>query len=147
MMYLKKPFPKFVLGMYVLISGTFCMSAADIAPKNIKNNDIFKDNVRINTLLNEQQTVSGMVVDETGVPLPGASVLEKGTTNGSITDFDGNFIIDLAGSNAVLAVSYLGYTTQEVSLNGRTSITVQLEPDATQLEDVVVVGYGIQKKS
>jgi TonB-linked SusC/RagA family outer membrane protein len=147
MMYLKKPFPKFVFCMYVLISGTFCMSAANIAPKNIKNNDIFKDNVRINTLLNEQQTVSGTVVDETGVPLPGASVLEKGTTNGSITDFDGNFTIDLAGSNAVLVVSYLGYTTQEVSLNGRTSITVQFEPDANQLEDVVVVGYGTQKRS
>jgi iron complex outermembrane receptor protein len=147
MMYFKKQFPKIILGISVLISGTFCVSAMSLKVKIIENDSIFQAHAQKKIVLPVQQTISGTVVDEMGTPLPGATVLEKGTTNGTTTDFDGNFNIDLAGSNAVLAVSYLGYTTQEVTLNGRTSITVQLEPDATQLEDVVVVGYGVQKKS
>ncbi len=91
-------------------------------------------------------TVTGQITDENGVPLAGASVLEKGTGNGTITDFDGNFSIDVE-SDAVLQFSYLGYKSQEVSVGGRTSINVQLEADATLLEDVVVVGYGTQRKT
>ncbi len=94
-----------------------------------------------------QTTVSGTVTDPESIPLPGATVLEKGTANGTTTDFDGNFVIDVADSNAVLVVSYLGYTTNEIPLNGQSSLNVQLAEDATQLEDVVVVGYGTQKKS
>jgi iron complex outermembrane receptor protein len=94
-----------------------------------------------------QTTVTGSVTDEQNTPLPGATVLEKGTTNGTTADFDGNFTIEVGDSNAVLEVSYLGYTTSEIPLNGQTSINVQLDEDATQLEDVVVVGYGTQKKS
>ncbi|OWW24657.1 SusC/RagA family TonB-linked outer membrane protein [Zobellia sp. OII3] len=93
-----------------------------------------------------QQTVSGTITDETGAPLPGATVLEKGTTNGTTTDFDGNYKIS-ASQNAVLIVSYLGYSTKEVAVNGQNNLNVQLDPDATQLEDVVVVGYGTQKRS
>ncbi|RIV67622.1 SusC/RagA family TonB-linked outer membrane protein [Flagellimonas aequoris] len=91
-------------------------------------------------------TVTGTVTDENGVPLAGASVQEKGTGNGSITDFDGNYTIDVE-SNAVLQFSYLGYTPKEVAVDGRTTIDVQLLQDATQLEDVVVVGYGTQRKT
>ncbi len=91
-------------------------------------------------------TVTGQITDENGIPLAGASVLEKGTANGTITDFDGNFSIDVE-SDAILEVSYLGYKTQEVAVDGRTSINVQLSPDATLLEAVVVVGYGTQKKT
>ncbi|MEM9144418.1 MAG: SusC/RagA family TonB-linked outer membrane protein, partial [Bacteroidota bacterium] len=94
----------------------------------------------------QTRSVSGVVTDETGTPLPGASVVEKGTSNGTSTDFDGNFTIDVS-DNATLTVSYLGYITQEIAVGERTSLTVELIPDATQLEDVVVVGYGIQKKS
>lgn len=93
-----------------------------------------------------QETISGTVFDESGSPLPGATVLEKGSTNGTTTDFDGKFTINVS-SDATLEVSYLGYATQDFILDGRTSITVELQPDATQLEDVVVVGYGTQKKS
>ncbi|MGF1558236.1 MAG: SusC/RagA family TonB-linked outer membrane protein, partial [Flavobacteriaceae bacterium] len=71
---------------------------------------------------------------------------EKGTSNGTTTDFDGNFMIEVA-SNAILEVSYLGYSSKEVSVNGQSRIAVQLESDATQLDDVVVVGYGTQKRS
>ena len=93
-----------------------------------------------------QTTVTGTVTDNENIPLPGATVLEKGTTNGTTADFDGNYTIEVA-QEAILNISYLGYATKEVSVNGNTSINVQLEPDATQLEDVVVVGYGTQKKS
>ncbi len=94
-----------------------------------------------------QTTVTGTVTDELNTPLPGATVLEKGTTNGTTTDFDGNFSIDVANENVVLEFSYIGYSTMEAAVNGRSSISVQLAEDATQLEDVVVVGYGVQKKS
>ncbi|MEW2922935.1 TonB-dependent receptor [Muricauda sp. ANG21] len=91
-------------------------------------------------------TVAGTVTDEYGVPLAGASVAEKGTANGTITDFDGNFSIDVE-EDAVLEVSYLGYKPQEVAVNGRTTVNIQLVQDATLLDDVVVVGYGTQRKS
>ena len=94
-----------------------------------------------------QTPVTGTVTDDQNTPLPGASVLEKGTTNGTMTDFDGNFTIEVDDQNAVLEVSYLGYTTIELPLNGQSNVTIQLAEDATQLEDVVVVGYGTQKKS
>ncbi|AYN65963.1 TonB-dependent receptor [Euzebyella marina] len=93
-----------------------------------------------------QTIVTGTVTDEQDVPLPGSSVVEKGTSNGVTTDFDGNFSIEVE-NNATLIISYLGYATQEVAIDGRTAVTVQLLPDATQLEDVVVVGYGTQKRS
>lgn len=91
-------------------------------------------------------TVTGTVTDAYGIPLTGASVAEKGTANGTITDFDGNFSIDVE-SDAVLQISYLGYKSQEVAVDGRSTINIQLEEDATMLEDVVVVGYGTQRKS
>jgi len=94
-----------------------------------------------------QTTVTGTVTDEQGVALPGATVLEKGTTNGVTTDFDGNFTIVVSDQNAVLAVSFLGYSSEDIPIDGQSNITVQLAEDATQLEDVVVVGYGTQRKS
>jgi iron complex outermembrane receptor protein len=98
------------------------------------------------SILWAQNSVSGVVNDEYGQPLPGSTVLVKGTANGTTTDFDGNFSID-ANGNDILVVSYLGYSTLEVPVNNRSNITIQLMEDATQLEDVVVVGYGTQKKS
>ncbi len=94
-----------------------------------------------------QDTVTGTVTDAQNVPLPGASVLEKGTSNGTTTDFDGNFTIEVAEENAVLEVSYIGYSTSEMPLNGQSNVTIQLLEDSAQLEEVVVVGYGTQKKS
>ncbi len=94
-----------------------------------------------------QTTVTGMVTDEQNVPLPGASVVEKGTSNGTTTDFDGNFTIEVTDGNAILEVSFLGYVSLEVPTDGQGSVTVQLREDASQLDEVVVVGYGVQKKS
>ncbi len=98
-------------------------------------------------LANEQQTISGTVTDASGGPLPGATVVERGTSNGTQTDFDGNFTISVSSSNATLVVSYIGFSTREIALNGQTSITVQLEEDTAKLEEVVVIGYGTVKKS
>ncbi len=94
-----------------------------------------------------QDTVTGTVTDAQNVPLPGASVIEKGTSNGTTSDFDGNFTIEVAEENAVLEVSYIGYATLEMPLNGQSNVTIQLLEDSAQLEEVVVVGYGTQKKS
>jgi iron complex outermembrane receptor protein len=94
-----------------------------------------------------QRSVTGKVTDEQNIPLPGASVVEMGTSNGTTTDFDGNFIIEVNDPNAVLEISYIGYRDMQMPLNGQTTVTIQLVEDATQLEDVVVVGYGVQKKS
>ena len=98
--------------------------------------------------LNAQQQISkvtGKVVDTKGEPIIGANVVVKGTTNGTITDFDGNFSIE-APANAVLQVSYIGYVQQDVPVNNRTSLQIAIKEDTQNLDEVVVVGYGSQKK-
>lgn len=92
------------------------------------------------------QTVKGTVSDANG-PLPSASVYVKGTTNGTSSDFDGNFILNNISENAVLVVSYIGYKTKEVPVNGESVIDVILELDASTLDEIIVIGYGTQKKS
>ena len=91
--------------------------------------------------------VSGQVVDQSGESLIGATVRLKGSQSGVVTDFDGNFSID-APSNATLIVSYVGYKDREIAVRGRANLNqIQLESDALMLEQVVVVGYGVQKKA
>jgi TonB-linked SusC/RagA family outer membrane protein len=90
-------------------------------------------------------TVRGIVFDESGEPVVGANVVEKGTTNGIITDTDGKFILNV-DPNAVLQVSYIGYITQETPVNDRQNITITLLEDTKVLEEVVVIGYGVVKK-
>ena len=92
------------------------------------------------------QTVSGNVVDETGEAVIGATVMEKGTKNATVTDFDGNFTINM-GDSKVLVISYIGMQTQEINVAGKSSVNVVLKEDATTLQDVVVVGYGTMKKT
>lgn len=91
-------------------------------------------------------TVKGTVLDENQEPLIGATVQVKGETTGAAADLDGNFTLK-AKKNATLVVSYIGYLTQEVRLQGKTQITIQLVPDSKTLDEVVVVGYGTMKKS
>jgi TonB-linked SusC/RagA family outer membrane protein len=90
--------------------------------------------------------VSGTVVDSNGQTLPGTTVLEKGTTNGVQTDFDGNFTFDVSSANATLVVSYVGHFTKEIELNGQSNVQITLDEDIAQLEEVVVIAYGTQKK-
>ncbi|UOY05778.1 TonB-dependent receptor [Muricauda sp. SCSIO 64092] len=97
---------------------------------------------------NQQSTnISGVVKDVNGQPLPGANIVEKGTSNGTQADFDGNFSILVEDENAVLVVSYIGFNAQEIPLQGRTNINVVLEESAAALDEVVVVGYGTVQKS
>jgi iron complex outermembrane receptor protein len=93
-----------------------------------------------------QSRVTGKVMSgDDGAALPGVSILEKGTTNGTVTDVDGNYSINV-GANATLVFSFVGYATQELQLSGRTVLDVTLSGDATALTEVVVIGYGEQKK-
>jgi len=94
-----------------------------------------------------QAVLSGTVLDEAGVPLPGASIVAKGTTVGTTTDFDGKFELSVPSGVTVILVSYIGYKPKEVSVAGQTSVTVKMEPDAAALEEVVVVGYGTLAKT
>ena len=93
-----------------------------------------------------QKTVTGTVVDATGEPMIGVSVMVDGTTNGGVTDFDGNFTIKNVPDNGVLKFSYIGFKDQKVSVAGKENLSVTLQEDATGLEEIVVVGYGTMKK-
>ena len=90
--------------------------------------------------------VKGIIKDKNGETIIGANVQEKGTTNGTITDFNGEFQLNVS-SNATLVVSFIGYKTEEVAVNGKSTLTITLKDDTEVLEEVVVVGYGVQKKA
>jgi TonB-dependent starch-binding outer membrane protein SusC len=93
-----------------------------------------------------QVTVKGKVADEQGAGVPGANLLVKNTTTGTTTDAEGNFTLAVPSANATLVVSSIGFISQEIALNGRTTLNVSLATDTKSLSEVVVVGYGTQKK-
>lgn len=95
--------------------------------------------------LQAQNIVSGTIYDKDGLPLPGANVIEKGTKNGAITDFDGNYSITV-GEQSTLIYSYIGFDSQEVSVAGRNKINITLKEGGEVLDEIVIVGYGTQKK-
>lgn len=97
-------------------------------------------------IVQQGRRVSGVVVDGTGIPVIGANVVEKGTTNGTITDMDGKFSLEVP-DNATLLISYIGYSPKEIVVKGQSSFQIKLAEDTKALDEVVVVGYGIQKKS
>ena len=95
----------------------------------------------------QNKTITGTVTDgDLGGPLPGVTILVKGTAQGTSSDFDGNYTIDVA-ANATLVFSYIGYKTQEINVAGKTTINAVLETDTAALDEVVVIGYGSVKKS
>ncbi len=94
----------------------------------------------------QEITVKGTVKDGSGEPIIGASILQKGTTNGNISDLDGNFTLKVP-ANSTLVVSYIGYQTQEVPVNKRTSLNITLKEDSKALDEVVVIGYGTARRS
>ncbi len=91
--------------------------------------------------------ISGTVTDKSGLPLVGANILEKGTSNGAQTDFDGNYSISVSNQDAVLIFSFIGFSTQEIPVGQSTTVNVSLEIDAQGLDEVVIVGYGTQERS
>lgn len=95
----------------------------------------------------QQTTVSGTVIDPNGETIPGVNILEKGTTNGTVSDLDGAFTLETTSPDAVLVFSFVGFETQEIPLDGQTTLEVTLGEGAQSLDEIVVVGYGIQRKS
>ena len=94
-----------------------------------------------------QVKVTGTVTDGKGEPIIGATVKEQGTATGTVTDFDGNYSVSVKSANSVMEISYIGYKTQTLKVSSRQTINVTLEEDNALLEEVVVVGYGVQKKA
>lgn len=101
---------------------------------------------RIAGISQQQLTVSGVVKGEDGLPVIGANVIQKGTKLATITDMEGNFILQVSGNNPVLVVSYIGYITTEVNVTNKKAISVVLKEDIEKLDEVVVVGYGTMRK-
>ena len=94
----------------------------------------------------QRMTITGTVTDDKGAPLPGATVLVKGTNLGAITGADGKYSLEVPGSNTIMVFSFVGYIQREVQVLNQTVINVTLREDVTGLEEVVVVGYSTQKK-
>ncbi|SDM23847.1 SusC/RagA family TonB-linked outer membrane protein [Kriegella aquimaris] len=114
-----------------------------IVLSDVKENSTIPDsNIKVGKTVQNQ--VTGTVTDEDGVPLPGVNVVEKGTSNGASTDFDGNYVITVSDT-ATLVFSSLGYTTKELAVGSRDTINMVLEEDASQLDEVVVTALGIKK--
>ena len=111
----------------------------------IKNNQIALSAEKRVNVAQQTRKVQGTVVDDLGVPVIGANVSVKGTTNGTITDMDGNFLLEVP-NNAILEITYIGYRPQEIAIKGQTRVDIKLAEDTQKLDEVVVVGYGTQKK-
>ncbi|WBL41771.1 TonB-dependent receptor [Algoriphagus halophytocola] len=133
------------LSKILVASACFAMWSGIGGPAVLAANSL-KTEVHLRTSLQAEISVSGIVTDETGMALPGATVRVKGTTIGTVTDIDGKFTLDVEESS-ILQVSYVGYILQEIPVGGQSTFEVQLLPDATQLDELVVIGYGTQKRS
>jgi len=137
LLHLKKIRIVMVLTTVLLLSGSFQLFAASSQPDekagSIKNDD-------------QQRTVAGRITDEKGQALPGVNIVEKGTTNGAISDADGRYTLNVASATSVLVFSFVGYSPLEVTVGSQTSISVSLTESAIGLDEIVVVGYGTQQR-
>jgi len=93
-----------------------------------------------------QVRVTGTIIDDTGQAVPGVSVLEKGTANGTTSDNDGKYSINVGNANSTLVFSFIGYKAKEVPVNNRGTIDVSMDPDVTALDEVIVTGYSVDKR-
>jgi TonB-dependent starch-binding outer membrane protein SusC len=100
-----------------------------------------------NQIQQEEITITGTVKDENGIGIPGANVIEKGTNHGIVTNVEGSYMVTVKDKNSILVFSYIGYKTQEIKVGDQTVLNVILLPDVTLIDEVVLVGYGTQKKS
>lgn len=130
---------KFLLGGVFFLSMTPAYAVSGKAIEVEKVHSVLSIN-------QDGRTVSGNVVDETGLPVIGVNVKVKGTTIGAITDLDGNFTLKGVPQNAVLVVSYVGYKEQEIKVGTQSQLSIKLQEDAELIDEVVVVGYAAQKK-
>jgi len=131
----KKP-KKIIFGISALL---LCQTGFALPTELVRNE------ASITNQTNLQQPITGIVTDDTGIPLLGASVAIKGTSTGVTTDFDGNFTIE-ATPGDVLQVTYVGFETYEVTIEDQSNLTIQMSANTSVLDEVVVVGYGTQRK-
>ena len=117
-----------------LLTNTFVAQAAELGSESIAS------------IQQQTITVSGVVMGNDGEPLMGVNVVEKGTTNGTITDLDGKYTLNV-GLNAVLQFSYIGYVSSDIAVNGQRTVNVTMKEDSQNLDEVVVVGYGTVRKA
>ncbi|WP_446051379.1 SusC/RagA family TonB-linked outer membrane protein [Zobellia laminariae] len=141
----KRPI-KEVLKMVFGNSVTYTLLKNQIVLKNDPSYRVPIESTGIDNLEEDQQSITGVITDEMGVPLAGANVVEKGTTNGVTADFDGNFSLEPSSDDAILVVSYIGFATKEIPVAGQTTLNIKLVESAAGLDEVVVVGFGTQKK-
>lgn len=120
----------------------FVSLAADDGPGLVSNSTASQPGL----VQDQNQKVSGTVSDDTGAPLPGATIMVKGSSKGTVTNVDGNFSLDGLKGDETLVISFVGMLSQEIAIDGRTEINVQLTMDAIGIEEVVAIGYGTQKK-
>lgn len=125
------------------------LAIACFVPALMMESDVLEAHTSpMNHLLQQagKKVVKGVIKDESGLTVIGANVMEKGTTNGTITDLDGCFTLEVA-EGAELLISYIGFNTQTISVKGQTSFSIILKEDSQSLDEVVVVGYGVQKRN
>lgn len=123
-----------------MVLTVLCINLTSFAQNTIIQKDLVSNQSKT-----EKKKITGTVTDSDGLPIIGANIMEKGTTNGIITDIDGRFQLETA-VNAILVVSYVGYNTQEIKIGNNSIINIELQVDSQELKEVVVVGYGTQKK-
>jgi TonB-dependent starch-binding outer membrane protein SusC len=127
-------------GMYFLLA---ILAVFAVLPLHVASASGLNSNAEL--LWIQTNSVGGKITDETGSPLPGVNILEKGTTNGTVSDSNGDFKLNVASSDAILSFSFIGYLTQEVRVGNELAFNIQLLLDAKTLSEVVVVGYGTQE--
>ena len=135
------------ISLVLLFVVAFNLNAEQTDSRNVKNPADTKNSIEnvLATSKQQQKTVTGNIVDAQGEAIIGANVIEKGTTNGTVTDFDGNFTLRVA-NNAVLQISYIGYLEQDVATLNKNTVNIVLREDTKTLDEVVVIGYGDTRK-
>ncbi len=123
------------------LSAALCMPAA-FSYANVDNG---MDRESVLSVM-QGKTIKGQILDETGESMIGVSVLVKGTTIGTVTDFDGNYTLEVPSGKNILEISYIGYKTKEITIGNNSLINIKMEPDTQGLDEVVVIGYGTVKK-
>ena len=143
-------FPKINLQIK-LLAFVLLLSFSQVNANNNNSSEKTTTLLELNDVISKkeivQKQVTGVVTDKAGLPLPNVNVIEKGTNNGTITDFDGNYTIEVSDDNAVLQFTYLGYKEMEVSVNGQTVINISLEEGNEALNEVVITAFGFEKKT
>ena len=125
----------------------FMVTILDVFGSNSFNSDLNPDKAADEAAMMQQNKITGTITDENRNPLPGVNIKIEGTTRGAVTDINGKYSIEIPNQDAILIFSFLGYSEQKVPVSGKVIIDINLVPDLIEMGGVVVIGYGVQKKS